>query len=251
MSLGNHSRRTPRLFINYRSEDTGPTASRLFQELTRQFKADQVFLDHERIEGGANWPDRLRREVAQATLMFVLIGNGWLIARDPETGDLRLNIPEDWVRQEIETALGTETEIVPILVEGASPPSRRALQNVPSISRLADQQGLPLRRRDWEKDFDGLRKLLFEGGFKLQREIDRDRNELKLLNKEKNRVEAKLKKVRYNEVLIPPRIVANEEAVDPWEPEFDLPDQNSRILPEEEKIGEIFDKASQIGRAHV
>ncbi|MBC7901384.1 MAG: toll/interleukin-1 receptor domain-containing protein [Saprospiraceae bacterium] len=165
MARGNDNNRKPRLFINHRSEDTGATASRLYVELTHQFETDQVFLDHQRIEGGANWTDRLRREVAQATVMFVLIGDRWLTAQDAETGDRRLNLLEDWVRQEIETALKTETAIVPILVEGASPPSKRALQTVPTIEPLADLQGLPLRRKDWEADFARLVDLLVDLGF--------------------------------------------------------------------------------------
>ena len=75
------------------------------------------------------------------------------------------------------------------------------------------------------------------------------RNLLKLLNRVKQDwIEGKLKGALYNEVLIPPRIlriVTQEETVDPWEPESEVRDQNSRILPKAEKIGEIFDNASQ------
>src|SRR6185369_1748189 len=63
------------LFINYRSEDTGSTASRLYAELEREFGADRVFLDHNRIEAGAHWPEALRRKVETADAMFVLIGD--------------------------------------------------------------------------------------------------------------------------------------------------------------------------------
>src|SRR6266404_6545775 len=110
-----------RLFINYRSEDTGATASRLHDELAHQFGLAQIFLDYEQIEAGESWPDALRTAVANATVMFVLIGDRWLTAHDPHTGDRRLNLPDDWVRQEIETAIKREIAIIPILVEGVPP----------------------------------------------------------------------------------------------------------------------------------
>jgi hypothetical protein len=164
MASEHDSNRKPRLFINYRSEDTGATASRLYEALTREFQPDQVFLDHQRIEGGANWPSCLQREAALATVMFVLIGDRWLTIQDAETGERRLNNPQDWVRQEIETALNTDTEVVPIFVEGASPPTKRVLQTVPSIDRLADLHGLPLRRMDWKADSARLVDWLLNAG---------------------------------------------------------------------------------------
>lgn len=170
--MGNDNNQKPHLFINYRSEDTGTTASRLYAELIEQFEADHIFIDHQRIEGGANWPERLRTEVARSTVMFVLIGNRWLTAQDAETGDRRLNLPEDWVRQEIETALKTVPAIVPIFVEGASPPSKRALHTVPTIEPLTDLQGLPLRRKDWDADFARLVHLLVELGLPLSSKTD-------------------------------------------------------------------------------
>lgn len=176
--MGNDNNQKPRLFINYRSEDTGTTASRLYAELIDQFEAEHVFIDHQGIEGGADWPDRLRTEVARSTVMFVLMGSRWLTAQDAETGDRRLNLPEDWVRQEIEAALKTVPAIVPILVEEASPPSKRALQTVPTIEPLADLQGVPLRRKDWNADFARLVHLLVELGLPLSSKTDvRRRNE--------------------------------------------------------------------------
>ena len=95
----------PRLFINYRAEDTGATASALFRDLERVLHPSQVFLDHERLTGGDVWPQRLRDEVAACTVMLSLVGSKWLTQQDARTGDRRLNIPGDWVRQEIEAAL--------------------------------------------------------------------------------------------------------------------------------------------------
>ncbi len=156
----------PRLFINYRSIDSGATASRLYKELAEHFGPDLIFLDHEEIPPGAAWPDRLRNGVKRATVMFVLIGNRWLTAQDPITGDRCLNVSNDWVRQEIELALKRKLKIVPVFLEDTHWPGKRALQTVPAIVRLGDLQGLPLRRKDWQTDLESLVELLIDWGFK-------------------------------------------------------------------------------------
>ena len=153
------------LFISYRVDDTGPTATWLFEELMAAYGAERVFLDHERLEGGAAWPERLEAEARRAAVMLVLVGEGWLRAHDPETFDRRLNQEGDWVRKEIEAALGAGALVVPLLVEGAKPLSRQAFATVPSLARLADLQTLPLRRKDWASDLERLQELLDERGF--------------------------------------------------------------------------------------
>ncbi len=122
------------LFISYRVADTGATASRLFKELADAYGRACVFIDHERLEGGAPWPERLEAAARQASVMLVLIGEGWLRAQDPDNYMRRLDQPGDWVRKEIEVTLGTKALVVPLLVEGAKPlrpyPGRRANRQV-------------------------------------------------------------------------------------------------------------------------
>ena len=42
------------------------------------YGAERVLIDHERLEGGAVWPEQLEAEEQQASVMLVLIGDGWL-----------------------------------------------------------------------------------------------------------------------------------------------------------------------------
>src|SRR3954467_12080351 len=105
--------RKPALFISYRVEDTGPTASRLFEELADLYGRERVFLDHERLEGGATWTGRLEQEARRGSVMLVLIGERWLQARDPKTYVRRLDRPGDWVRKEVEAALAMGALLVP------------------------------------------------------------------------------------------------------------------------------------------
>jgi TIR domain len=143
------------LFISYRVSDTGPTATWLFQELAAAYGAERVFLDHERLEGGAVWPEQLEAEAQRASVMLVLIGEGWLRAHEPETFVRRLDQEGDWVRKEIETALGAGSMIVPMLVEGAKPLSRQAFATVPSLAPLADRQTLAFDGRTGRATWSG------------------------------------------------------------------------------------------------
>ena len=152
------------LFISYRVSDTGPTASRLFKELAEAYGAERVFIDHERLEGGAVWPERLEAEARRASVMLVLIGKGWL--RVYKSGVRRLDPEGDWVRKEIEAALGAGALVMPLLVEGARPLFRQVLlELVPSLEPLADRQALTLRRIDWASDLERLHELLEANGF--------------------------------------------------------------------------------------
>src|SRR3954447_18248169 len=127
--------RNPALLISYRVEDTGSTASRLFEKLADLYGRERVFLDHERLEGGVTWTERLKREVRRASVMLVLIGKAWLQTHDPETSQRRLDQRGDWVRREVETALKQGALVVPLLVEGAKPLSRRGSSRGSARSR--------------------------------------------------------------------------------------------------------------------
>jgi hypothetical protein len=58
------------LFISYRVADTGPTATWLAKELAEAYGAGRVFLDHERLEGGSVWPERLEAEARRAAVVL-------------------------------------------------------------------------------------------------------------------------------------------------------------------------------------
>jgi hypothetical protein len=164
------------LFISYRKADAGYAASRLYADLERELAPGQVFLDKERLEGGDRWPERLRTEVERATVMLVLIGERWLKVQDPHTGDRRLNVPDDWVRTEIETGLQAVPVVVPVLVDGAEPLTASMLRTVPSIKKLAELQVLRLRDEDWQSDIETLIKHLCDRGFERRPDLSLSRS---------------------------------------------------------------------------
>jgi hypothetical protein len=58
------------IFINYRIDDTGHAASRLFEDLAELYGSERVFIDHKKIAGGEPWGQRLTAEAAQAAVIF-------------------------------------------------------------------------------------------------------------------------------------------------------------------------------------
>ncbi|HEV7733522.1 MAG TPA: TIR domain-containing protein, partial [Candidatus Binatia bacterium] len=155
-----------RAFINYRVSDTLALATALHRELEKAFGPESVYLDHRELEPGERWPDRLRDEVRNAGVLLVLIGPQWMSAKD-ENHIRRLDLPDDWVRLEIETALEAGRPIVPILVDGTAPPvpGAFATEATRRIIALTEVQALELRSLIWEHDFGRLAQKLATMGF--------------------------------------------------------------------------------------
>jgi TIR domain len=113
----------------------------LFDRLAEHFGADRVFRDADMIRPGDDFAERIQIALASCSVLLALIGEGWLTAADA-SGRRRLNLPGDYVRLEIETALARGILIIPVLVDGARMP--RAADLPSAISALAGRQALTL-----------------------------------------------------------------------------------------------------------
>src|SRR3954454_21802498 len=71
-----------KLFINYRREDTDDLAGRLYDRLTTEFGAENIFKDVDSIRPGQNWKVELERSVGQCDVVLALIGKGWVTCVD-------------------------------------------------------------------------------------------------------------------------------------------------------------------------
>lgn len=163
------NKRKSGIFVSYRTDDTGQAASRLFGSLAKVFGRERVFIDHERLEGGESYTERLQTEAAEAAVMLVLIGDRWLKAQNPVTGDRRLNELDDWVRREIQLALKSRAMVVPVLVDGARQLTEADLRTVPDLVPLVHCESMSLRRKDWKADTERLHCLLVEHGIPASR----------------------------------------------------------------------------------
>jgi hypothetical protein len=95
-----------------------------------------VFMDSDDIDAGGDFRAIIVRAVAGCDVMVLVIGTGWLMEQDVE-GRRKLDLPEDLVRIEVETALTHHVSILPVLVEGASMPLAKSLpESVASVSSI-------------------------------------------------------------------------------------------------------------------
>ena len=116
------------IFISYRRIDTLPWAGRLFADLRKSFGASQVFMDiNGGIPRGADFEQVLTTALKGCEALLALIGPQWTgCERSDKTR--RLDAPDDWVRNEISTALRRNIQVVmPVLLGGASFPGEAEL----------------------------------------------------------------------------------------------------------------------------
>ena len=139
----------PRIFLSYRREDASGHAGRLYDVLAERFGAENVFMDIDTIDVGADFAEVISRAVASCDALIALVGRQWLTATDA-SGNRRLDDPNDFVRLELEAALQRNVAVVPACVQGASHPAAAQLPD--SLAPLARRQGTELRDIGWHDD---------------------------------------------------------------------------------------------------
>ncbi len=145
------------IFLSYRRQDSSSATGRLADRLEEHFGAGRVFRDHQSINPGEDFTEAIRRAVSTSTVVLAIIGPEWLKAQDAD-GRRRLDLPGDFVRQEIETALQAHVPVIPVLVEGAPMPAREALPK--SIAELWRINAVELSESRWHFDTDTLIRTL-------------------------------------------------------------------------------------------
>jgi hypothetical protein len=139
-----------RIFISYRREDTDFLVSRLVDELRKHFPNEQVFQDIRSIDPGADFVEALDKALSTAAVMLAVIGKHWLSATDKQ-GRRRLDMPGDFVRQEIAESLRRPgVGVFPLLVNGAEMPAEEDLPEL--LKALHRRQAFELTTRYWPQD---------------------------------------------------------------------------------------------------
>jgi hypothetical protein len=143
----------PSIFISYRRDDAAGDAGRLADHLHRRFGATHVFLDIDTIDPGIDFEKVLRASLEQTAAMLVVIGPRWTSLRAAD-GTRRLDDPNDFVRLEVETALGRSIPVVPVLVQGAALPRK---EDLPApLAPLASRQAAVLDHAEFHDDAERL-----------------------------------------------------------------------------------------------
>jgi hypothetical protein len=147
------------VFISYRRQDAQSAAGRLADSLERRFGKQQIFRDVETIEPGVDFVDAIDKALSACQVMVAVIGRRWLGNVDEVN---RLHQPNDWIRLEIAAALKRGIRVIPVLVEGASPPADGDLPD--DLKSLARRQAQVLADERWEYDVQQLAVALENAG---------------------------------------------------------------------------------------
>ena len=138
---------TGRIFISYRRDDTAYPAGWLYDRLANQYGGGQVFKDVDSINLGGDFVQAITAAVGSCDVLLALIGSLWLTLTD-ESGQRRLDDPDDFVRLEIEAALTRNVRVIPILIDGARMPRIDELPD--SLVSLGRRQALELNPNRFE-----------------------------------------------------------------------------------------------------
>jgi hypothetical protein len=106
-----------------------------------------------RVPRGADFERVLTEALAGCEVLLVLIGPQWLTCARTD-GTRRLDVPEDWVRNEIVSALRRNILVVPVLLGGARRPGKAELPD--ALRSLPLHQTAEIQEEDFDYDFDKL-----------------------------------------------------------------------------------------------
>lgn len=130
------------IFISYRRSDSQDVTRELYDKIAHRFPGGMVFRDLDTIGGGFPWKGFIEAQLANCRVFIAVIGPTWLnVTWD---GQRRLDIPNDWVRREIEYAFINGIPIIPVLVNGTSTPKEAELPG-PWLKRLPMLQARRIR----------------------------------------------------------------------------------------------------------
>jgi TIR domain-containing protein len=134
----------PRVFISYRRTEKPRAVKVLYQQLANRLGEAQVFSDITKIHVADKFRDRIFDAIDDCDLFILMVGSR-TFSELGENGRRRIDDPQDWVRQEVLRAMRRKVPIVPVLLNGSSPLTRKQLPR--KLAKLADIQAMSTRNR--------------------------------------------------------------------------------------------------------
>jgi hypothetical protein len=132
------------VFVSYRREDSAPYAGRICDRLEAAFGAERVFMDVDDIAPGADFAETIEKRIGACQTLVAVIGPRWLEMLRVRGGE------QDFVENEIATALLRGVAVIPALVGGAAMPSERDLPV--KLAGLARRQAVTIRDDHFDRD---------------------------------------------------------------------------------------------------
>ncbi|MGE0699316.1 MAG: SUMF1/EgtB/PvdO family nonheme iron enzyme [Hyphomicrobiaceae bacterium] len=137
------------IFVSYRRDDSCWSAGRINDHLVSAFGAEKIFFDTINIEPGADFHETIGDSVGRCRVLLAVIGPGWR-----KTLEERLGRDGDFVCVEIAEALRRGVRVIPLLIDGATPPSEDILP--PDLKPLARRHAFPITSERCRSDVDRL-----------------------------------------------------------------------------------------------
>jgi hypothetical protein len=139
------------IFISYRRDDSEGEAGRLFDDLTRAYGSDAVFMDVAGIAPGVDFRKAIDDNVSACGVFLAVIGPQWATIAGAN-GARRLDDANDFVRLEIASALARKIAVIPVLVHGAKMPRPESLPD--DIQDLAYRNSVEISHARWNSDVE-------------------------------------------------------------------------------------------------
>ena len=139
------------IFMSYRRDDSEGEAGRLFDDLTRAYGSDAVFMDVAGIAPGVDFRKAIDDNVSACGVFLAVIGAQWATITGAN-GERRLDDANDFVRLEIASALARNIAVIPVLVHGAKMPHRDLLPD--NIKDLAYRNSVEISHARWNSDVE-------------------------------------------------------------------------------------------------
>ena len=148
--------RQAHIFISYRRDDAAGYARAVYDELTRRFGAERVFIDVDDINAGQPFSEVIQRSVGESAVLLALIGKRWHGEREGGAPP-RISDASDFVRQEVAAGLAKGIRVIPVLLDGATIPDATRLPR--ELGPLAGRNALEL---DHSRFADDMARLVRE-----------------------------------------------------------------------------------------
>ena len=146
-----------KIFISYRRSDTQGYAGRLSDSLTNYFGENRIFRDIDNIKGGSEFAKDIKDQVSTADAVIILIGPDWVTASDG-LGQRRIDDQDDWVVQEIISAINQNIPIFPVLIEGTALPRKDELPE--ELWPVLNYNAITISDRNWDAEVLSLGKII-------------------------------------------------------------------------------------------
>lgn len=137
------------IFISYRRDDSEGEAGRLFDDLTRAFGSDAIFMDVAGIQPGSDFRKAIDDNIACCGVLLAMIGPAWATITGSD-GKRRLDNEDDYVRLEIASALKRNIAVIPVLVHGAHMVHADQLSD--DLKELAYRNSVEITLARWNSD---------------------------------------------------------------------------------------------------